>query len=104
MVRLVVKNAGQTDFPIELPDSATVGDLKAELQKSYPSRPTPAQQKLIFAGRLLNDGSQVISQLITTIKVPPPRWSTNTRLLVQERERDGDPLYQQDICVLRSMT
>lgn len=69
MVRLVVKNAGQPDFPLELSDSGTVGDLKDELQRSYPSHPTPAQQKLIFAGRLLNDGSQIISHLITASKV-----------------------------------
>ncbi|ELR24191.1 ubiquitin family protein [Acanthamoeba castellanii str. Neff] len=68
MVRLVVKNAGQPDFPLELSDSGTVGDLKDELQRSYPSHPTPAQQKLIFAGRLLNDGSQIISHLITASK------------------------------------
>lgn len=72
MVRLVVKNAGQPDFPVELSDAGTVGDLKDELQRSYPSRPTPAQQKLIFAGRLLNDGSQIISHLITASKVHCP--------------------------------
>lgn len=75
-LRLVLKNPAQPnrDFPLELPSSSTVGDLKNELQRTYPGQPRPALQKLIFAGRILADEAQSLAQLFATGKVcrPPP--------------------------------
>lgn len=55
-VSLVIKNpSARTDFCLSFDLNASVGMLKAHLAESYPGNPAHASQKLIFAGRLLQD-------------------------------------------------
>jgi hypothetical protein len=56
-VKLVFRSVsgGRPDFPLEFAEGSTIQHVKDELSKKYPGNPSPASQKLIFAGRLLQD-------------------------------------------------
>jgi hypothetical protein len=55
-LHIVIKNpTHSTDFRLDIPISSTVLDLKEKLSQSYVNNPPPSTQKLIFAGRLLQD-------------------------------------------------
>eukprot|EP01112_Ceratiomyxa_fruticulosa_P000941 TRINITY_DN1088_c0_g1_i1.p1 TRINITY_DN1088_c0_g1~~TRINITY_DN1088_c0_g1_i1.p1 ORF type:complete len:356 (+),score=109.09 TRINITY_DN1088_c0_g1_i1:202-1269(+) len=57
-VQLVIKNPTTVgDHRLEFPLSSTVGELKNQLYAEYTNNPLPSTQKLIFAGRLLQDNS-----------------------------------------------
>lgn len=57
-MQIVVKNpAVQGSFQCQLGVNKRVKDLKSLLHQNYDSRPEPSQQKLIFAGKLLQDES-----------------------------------------------
>jgi len=58
-VTLMIKNPANltTSFKVERPLDSNVLSLKQQLQTICPNNPTPQQQKLIFAGRLLTDDS-----------------------------------------------
>jgi hypothetical protein len=56
-IELVIKNANARidDFRLEIALSETIRNLKQKLSESYPDNPPMSAQKLIFAGRLLQD-------------------------------------------------
>jgi hypothetical protein len=90
-VHIVIKNPSQSgDFRIEMPINNSVLQLKQKLEQSYDSRPPPANQKLIFAGRLLQDDallSDILRQhdisipqtfhLVIRPNAPPQPQATN---------------------------
>ena len=43
------------DFRCRVPLHATVNDIKLQLCREHPEHPQPAEQRLIFAGKLLSD-------------------------------------------------
>ena len=55
-VCLVIKNPAQSaDFRCKLSVQARVADLKRMLEVEYANHPAPDHQKIIFAGKLLQD-------------------------------------------------
>ena len=53
---LVIKNPAQSrEFEVKINADASISVLKKILEESYPGNPVSFSQKLIFAGRLLND-------------------------------------------------
>jgi len=56
-VLLVIKNpVNQSyDFKVEVELQKTVGELKQLISQQYPNNPAPQAQRLIFAGKLLED-------------------------------------------------
>ncbi|KAL6045578.1 Homocysteine-responsive endoplasmic reticulum-resident ubiquitin-like domain member 1 protein [Balamuthia mandrillaris] len=63
-LQLIIKSpVRREDFPLVFPLDQTVGQLKGRLAEEYPGRPGPASQKLIFAGRLLQDSATIQSVL-----------------------------------------
>jgi len=61
-VKLNLKNPYGQDFSLVVPLSMSVGELKQKLSLEYPSRPAVAAQKIIFAGRNL-DNHQLLSSV-----------------------------------------
>jgi hypothetical protein len=59
-VDLVIKTPSMTETPLHLsiPLEGTVRDIKAALTAAHPEHPDIAEQRLIFAGRLLQDSAQ----------------------------------------------
>lgn len=67
-VRIVIKNPTQsTDHRLEAPLNSTVGDLKQKLSQQYVNNPAPSSQKLIFAGRLLQDEA-ILSDILRQVR------------------------------------
>jgi len=71
-VQLVIKSPSSSvgDFNIEMDLSKDVGYLKQQLTERHPLKPLVERQKLIFAGKLLQNESpllEVLSQYDTTI-------------------------------------
>jgi len=56
LISLVIKNpSAKQDFRLEHPLKSSIAALKSRLAQSYPDQPPPHIQKLIFAGRVLQD-------------------------------------------------
>lgn len=68
---LIVKNpsGGVKDFNITIDSSCTVRNLKQLLQKQYPNNPAEKKQKLIHAGKLLED-EDMLSTVFKTSNNP----------------------------------
>jgi len=89
MVCLIIRgvSSSATDFPCEIEESATIADLKKLLSEKYPGNPSLSLQKLIFAGRLLQDESKLADILkmydkttaqVFHLKVSNPTSTTTT--------------------------
>ena len=50
-----------------------VSDIKAMLQRIHPDKPAPATQRLIFAGRLLQDATPIADVLRQVSRLEPPK-------------------------------
>lgn len=59
----------------DLPLTTTVAELKERISQSIPSRPTAEQQRLIYRGKPLLDGSVTLQNILEPSDVsasPPP--------------------------------
>jgi len=56
-------------FQVQVPESSSIANIKSEISKSCPGRPTVEGQRLIYAGRLLRDDEQI--QDIWPVSSPP---------------------------------
>lgn len=57
-VELIIKNAScaaDTEFRTTVPLASSVRELKEQLHRSHPSKPLVDEQKIIFAGKVLDD-------------------------------------------------
>ena len=65
-VDLVIKSpSSETEAPLRLSVSldGTIRDIKERLRQQHPDHPPPADQRLIFAGKLLADSSRTADVL-----------------------------------------
>ena len=46
-------------FQVQVPESASIENIKSEISKSCPGEPKVEGQRLIYAGRLLRDDEQI---------------------------------------------
>jgi hypothetical protein len=71
MIQLVIKSFGskEADFKLQFELNKTVADLKQLLAEAYPGNPSTSSQRLIFAGRLLQDGDVMndVLKLVTSV-------------------------------------
>ncbi len=71
-IKLIIRNVSSpsTDFSCEVEEMLSIGELKQLLSERYPGNPSPPSQKLIFAGRLLQEEAKLtdILKLVTLIK------------------------------------
>lgn len=60
-LQLIIRTANNkhADLEIQIPSIQTVFDLKQQIQLNHPTKPTPKDQRLIFAGKLLVDATQL---------------------------------------------
>jgi len=66
---LVIKNPAQSrEFEVKINADASISVLKKILEESYPGNPVSFSQKLIFAGRLLND-TDILGDIFSQRKV-----------------------------------
>ena len=76
-VKIIVRNISSKveDYVVDIELSKTVGDLKKHLQENYPTKPSASTQKLIFAGRLLQDSStfEELFKMVSSFHIP---WLT----------------------------
>jgi len=65
MLDINVKNpsAKVADFHVSLEETKTVGQLKQYLNVNYPGNPPSERQKLIFAGKLLNNNEITLGEV-----------------------------------------
>lgn len=65
-VDLIIKTPSsleQHDVRLTVPLDGTVGEIKAQICLAHPDKPAPATQRLIFAGRLLQDATSTAEVL-----------------------------------------
>lgn len=55
-------------FQVQVPESASIGNIKSEISKSCPGGPKVEGQRLVYAGRLLRDDEFI--QDIWTVSTP----------------------------------
>jgi hypothetical protein len=97
-VDLVIKDSYQLaagDLRLTVPLAGTVRQIKAMISQAHPDQPAPATQRLIFAGRLLQDATstaEVLRQARATrcaasegatgrsLRIHRPRASPRTRV------------------------
>ena len=88
-VELVVKSPSITDaadLRLSVPLRGTVRLIKEALQQAHPEHPAPSTQRLIFAGRLLQDNTQTADVLRQVPRHAPPPASHRTPPLPLARE------------------
>lgn len=76
-IAIVIKSPNSSDFLIRFPLQLTVGELKSRLSLAHPLTPNPAQQRLIFAGRILSDMER-LSEVFRSDMVRPFLLSSAT--------------------------
>lgn len=69
IVKSPTDTSGLPPHAVQLPQSASVGDLKVQLSHSHPRRPCVINQRLIHAGKLLSDNAK----LADTLTGPAPQ-------------------------------
>ncbi len=71
-VQLLIKSPSYNeDFRLQLTLSATVKELKERIAQDHPSRPPVERQRLIFAGRLLQD-TDVLKDILRLVRIYLP--------------------------------
>lgn len=79
-------------FQVQVPESASISDIKSQISRSCPGEPKVDGQRLIYAGRLLRDDESIqdiwpVSSLHTTLApslggIPvTDQWLTSSRVL-----------------------
>ena len=58
-VKIVIRDIANRNHVLRADVNQTIGEIKQNLEENLPARPPASTQKLIFAGRLLNDAQQV---------------------------------------------
>lgn len=54
----------------DVPTAATIGRLRQNIERSLPSQPAPANQRLLYGGRALVDNEQTIAEALNTRRDP----------------------------------
>ena len=69
----------------ELPIAITVADLKSKISDAAPNKVEPSQQKLIYRGRVLNNGQKTLAEIFEheVDKIQHTIASCVLRLIVQ---------------------
>jgi len=96
-ITLIIKNpsttSGVNDFQVKIESVKKIIDLKEILAKTYPGFPSIGSQKLIFAGKLLQDDSTIaeilknhegfsfIFHLVVRSSMPPPQSNPTPQTL-----------------------
>jgi len=62
-VNIILKNPSGEDFSLRVPLSTSISDLKRKIATEHPEKPAFDRQRLIFAGRLLND-NELLSHVL----------------------------------------
>eukprot|EP00983_Pelagomonas_calceolata_P104692 1159054-Pelagomonas_calceolata.AAC.12 len=63
--QLIIKNPQKAEgFPLDISLDATIADLQARLAESYPGKPPPSEQTLIYAGRVLKDKAVTLREIV----------------------------------------
>jgi len=111
ILQLLIKNPSAEDFRVDIEVNQTVGDLKKKLASTYPSNPGIERQKLIHAGKLLQDsailgeflkqsGIQIIHLVIakpSQVPSSPPFPHTNFQTSQNTRDSPNDGTERQRI-------
>lgn len=72
MLRLVVRTPSRTwEARLQLPPSATVGDVAQRVCELHEARPPPLDQRIIYNGRWLADYSETLSSALGVVSRPP---------------------------------
>lgn len=80
-------------FPITIESFLTIWDLKQRLSQVYPSKPDPQHQKLVYAGRLLENDKQ----LKDIIQSDRPATFVFHLVVSQPQPPTPPPIYHQPI-------
>ncbi|GLI58720.1 hypothetical protein VaNZ11_000473, partial [Volvox africanus] len=86
---LVIKNPARInqDFSLRFWLDATVGDLQKLLSKIYDGEPAPADQTLIYAGKVLKDSSLRLRDII--IQTDWPAGPHSFHLVIKNKQSTG---------------
>ena len=71
-VSLIIKSpsiAESDSLRLQVPLNGTVRQIKEALQQQHPEHPAPSTQRLIFAGRLLQDSSNT-ADVLRQVRAP----------------------------------